>query len=760
MNVVALQPAELSELELHAQAEAEEAAERERIEQLDRFGELLEADKDKAVRWRAPKEQKWLENLRQKQGEQPRLGEVKGNPAVLSGKDRQPEHRVSHDNVTRPAIKQITARTKDMMFPTNERNWDAQPSPVAELVNPDEALLGPDGQPIMEQDEDGQPVPLTGAMLQKKVQALAEQKAGRMRQHLDDMLQEGEYAKHGRAVIDDMGDYGTGVLCGPIVRRVHQTTFKEYTLPDGTKIPEIKSKAKDTATLEHCDLWSFYPQPCRKIDEAEHAFVLHLLTTKKLRELAKQPGFDAQQVNRLLGMKPSLGALNDGGALVERDKILSPDMETMTGRYPVWRYVGPIPREALEAFGMEFDAEDHLTTIEGEVWFSQGIVLKAVPSTDENADRLPFYVICYEEDPSCVFGFGPADVLASDQYAVNQTWHAVMLNAMMSAGLQVGVVPGKMVPAKPGESVDVSCLKPKTWLMSDEVQDIKQVLTFTEAPNHTQALMAVYERAKLNALEHTLLPQFQEGAPTMAAKTASGLAMLMNSANIVQRDLAKAFDDEITLPALTALHRWYLLNGDDPDAKGDTKIIPKGESHLLIKDVQAQHVQILTQLAMDPRFAPYFDVYELLQLNLKVLTLPVEGILRDRAIVEEEQKKQAEQGPQDPETLKAQLQMQTVQAKIEHETAQQEREHKDREKDRLLKITLAEFEGDLAEVKLLGDQATAAEKIAAQERIAAGKTQLEQLKAGMKARLDAEKIAAGERQDQLEVQVEGPPRLA
>jgi hypothetical protein len=750
--------APMSEMDRQAQEEAMFAEEQARVATLDSFGAALESDKDVAVRWRLPIEQRMIGDLRQNQGEGTRLGEVKGNAALPSGRARQPEHLRAPDNITKPALKQISARIKDMLFPTGERNGDLEPSPLPELSNPDVALIDEDtGQPFQMIGPDGQPKPMTAGDLRTRETEQAEKRAARMLQHLDDALQEGEYTTHGRAVIDDGCAYGTGVLEGPILKRVRQASYSNVVV-DGKKVPHLNVKHKMVDVFEHVDVWMFYPQPCRDIKEAEHAFVLKLMTKKQVRALADQPGFDKKQLNRLLGLEPTLGSLNSGGTLVERDRILSPDLETMSGRYAMWKFKGPIPKEALSAAGMQVNEDDHLSVTEGEVWFSQGIVVKVVPNSDEHSTRLPFYVYNYEKDPSCVFGFSVAHELRSDQEAVNQTWAAVKLNAIMSSAPQIGVIPGMMEPIN--GNVDLSMTKPKIWPMKSDVTDIRQVLSVFEVPNHTQELMALYERAKANAVERVMLPQMQEGAPTNAARTASGLAMLMNAANVVQKDSAKQFDHEITLPAWSAWCRSYLLNGDDEEAKGDFNVIPKGESHLLIKDIQAQNVLMMTQLASDPRFAPYFDTYQLLELNLKTLAIPTAGLLRNKEQVEEEMKK-AQQGQQDPALAVAQLRAETELKLMEGKMQMQMMEQKSAENTRLAQLAIADLKAELEVARISAANATQSERNQLQAGIARERKELEEVKLGADSQLRAEELASKERKVQQELVAEAPsPRLA
>lgn len=743
-----------------------EEAKAHKKEVLAQFIDPLEADLQTAVTWRSPIEQRWIEDLRQKHGEQPSLPEVKENNVVPAGTTRtaNDEYRYGLDNMTRPATIQIAARLSDMLFPTNEPNWSLEPSPLPDLSNPEEVMVDEVGQPFMVEGppdpETGQPTQreMTASDIQARIKKIADEKCARMAQHISDALQECNYNAQGRNAIQDACDIGTGIIEGPVVKRKQRTSYQSFTMEDGSKVPSLTVKQEDKPAGLRRDPWDVFPQPCRHISEAEHAFILHLLTKKKLRELAKQPGFDKEQINELLGVDPELGVLTAGGQLVQRDRILAPNVDTMTGRYAVWKYLGPIPREVLEQMGTEIDPDDHLTTFHGEVWFCQGFVLKAVMSTDEYCEQLPLYFYNYEKDPTCCFGFSVPYTIRSEQYSVNQAWSAVKLNMMMSSAPQIGVIPGKLEPIN--NRVDLSFTKPKVWGATSDVDDINKVLSVFSVPNFTAPLMEVYQASRRNLMDKTLLPQWVEGEPTKAAQTSSGLAMLMNSANIVQRAGAKGWDDDVTSPFLSAMNRWFLLNSDDEECKGDYDVVPKGESHLLVKDIKVQHLQILTALSDNPRFAPHFDDRELLERNIKILDEPTKGLLRDKQTVEAEQAAAASQP--NPDVMRAEASMAGAQASVDRNAVAREQMAHDKEqgdKDRMVKLVSKDAEVEIAAAELASGEVSEQNKLEAQARLHQMDAEIDAAKLGMDARLEAEKIAASERKVDVQVQREKPFRI-
>ena len=750
--------------------------EERRIGALDEIGFSLEKLKEEAVLWRAQYEVEWTQDYDQYNTSARQHGNVKSGAVP----HEEPAYRQSADNITRPKVIVTASRLGDMLFPTNEANWALEASPKPDLP-PEKMPQPPPGPP----GEDGQPtppVPFTPSQLAVAIREVAGLAADGMQTQIKDQLEESRYSEQGRAVIFDACLYGTGVLRGPVLKTKRKHTFK-----GGGYNAEMVQQAKPT--VEYVDLWSFFPQPSRNIRECEHAFRLHVLPKRAVRALAKQPGFDSAQIARLLEQSPVHGAIATGA--IERGAVRPDAQLVLSERYTVWEYRGPMPKTAFASFvsglvaqGMldekdmaEVVAEldkDHLNDIDCEVWFSQGVVIKMALSLLANGD-LGYYVFNYEKDPSSIFGRGVAFLCRDDQHATNQLWQAMMLNSMMSAGPQIGVRKGSVM-AQPGDGRGNSFTadKPRVWALNDEVEDINKVFSVFVIPNVTDKIMGLYERSKANADEHTMTPMIAQGEPTQAVPTSSGTAMLMNAANVVMRRLAKGYDDDITVPMITGMYDWNMAFNPDEDIKGDYCIIPKGASHLLIKDVAAQHLQFATQLfSSNPILAPYMKPRIFANKNIEMLDLtPAEMLFTDDEMAENARK--AGEQP-DPEVLKAQAAIATAEAakakaeaeialtqhKIQWEREERQYSHVERMADTNARkeIQLVQLESQKLAVaaglmKMDSTERIAMQKIIAQLTESGAKIDLKQYEVDARTRVDAEKIVSGEAQLEREIEAE------
>lgn len=753
---------------------------------LDAVGLALEKYKKEAMDWRAHYDQRFidaenqfneamvpLKDAREKQGPTPRERDI---------------HQSAPDNITRSTTIVISSRKQDMLFPTRALNFDI------EAVQDAKAAMQANPQPGMAQ---GQATAMEGM----------DEAADKMEKLCASDLETCQYAKVARKAIFDGDKYGTGVLFGPFPKRRREI----YTTVNAGMIG-MAVREDDYAGFESWDPWDFYPQPARCIEESEYAFKLEMLTRTQVKSLAKQPGFDAAQIKRLLKEfpNPELGELGKRPLFVRGNGSGGDAEATMKGRYPVWRYIGPIDRECLgymmsdaetgkppvsedgdplsvEAhYGLdELDDDDLHHNYISEVWVSHGIVIKAVPfPTFEEADRLPLYVTQYEKDPAAIFGFSVGHAIRFDQAGANIALSAAFLNAMMSAGVTGGYLKGAL-ESENGDQ-QLSFIRPQMFAVNPKVVpegDIRKALTFTTVPVTIDASLALYERIKENADQHSLMPVLGPGDAKRNVTAASGIAMLLNNDNIVQRSAANAWDDDVTMPAISALVRFQNQTGRAAahGAIGEFAVKPRATGHLLVKDQRLQHNMVLLQMAQsDPDAAILIRKDELIRQIVSDADGDNSTMLRDDKEVEALRQQQGQQPS--PEQMEQETKLEI--AKIEQQTKLHEvsagiqRE----EIQSRANMQIAAMQMRTAAMKLASDEKVAMATVikemrleeidrentkiithmseTARERIAALKIEADKYKTGAQMELEAQKIADQKESRAVQLRVEKPVRIA
>jgi hypothetical protein len=625
-------------------AEGPEDLELEIAERLHVFASRLSKLCHEQVAKRSQIEQRWLEDLRQYHGEYSadeasRLARAKGSEVYV--------------NITRNKTNAAEARLQDMLFPTDDRNFAIQPTPVPELdAMAERSPQSPDDPAIYAREQ----------------VALAKKSAEMMQEEIDDQLVESRYQIKARDIIHDACQLGTSVIKGPII--IGRTKKRWDVMPDGMSVLQVVEALEPT--VERIDPWDFFPDmSARTIEEAEFVFERRRMSKKQLREMAKLPGVLVSQVRELV--KESAKSTH-----IARDFI--DDIRNITGintvgegnKYEIWEYHGPISKsELIDALYMqdggldETDVDELDDEVDAVVFFSGEKVIKVAVNPMETNDR-PFAVFNWEKDESSIFGFGVPYLMRNPQRVINASWRMMMDNAGLAVADQLVVNKELLSPADGSWEMTPK----KVWYLRDKTRSVGEAFASFSTPSHQVDLANIFSMARQLADEETNLPLIAQGemAPHVT-KTSSGMAMLMNSSNIVLRKAVKNWDDDVTRPLITRFYDWNMQFSENPAVKGDFSIEARGSSALLVREKQQENLMIYANIsAQNPELFKRRDWAGLDQEIAKSLEVPYELITKPQAeITEMEEQEMAMAEAPNPEMEAAQFEMQMKQAEFQLE---------------------------------------------------------------------------------------------
>jgi hypothetical protein len=662
-------------LEAELAEEDQQAMKAEKEELLHVLGQSLEEKKRRAIQYKTHIEARMLIDEAQYWGRnsQPATKEDK-----VAGKDSAMfASGAPSDNKTRSKTRIAAARIGDMLFPTNAPNWGMRPTPNPEIppdvlaaetqkymqenqppAPPQEA--GPDGQPVPQQAAPQVPPPDPDLIKDR----VATKACAKMARRIKDVLAESQYPKEGRMAIMDACKLGTGIIKGPCNMGKVRRRYRPGQV-NGERVDVLEQGSVPQPSVYRVSPWNFFPMPARNINESEWALEMHLPTATMLRKMVQSHGFDAETTAKLLKAGPYRGEVDS--VLSQRAAITGDNSTDFRDNWAVWEYHGPIDRDDLEAWGAQVpqtEAEEEAAELEslyGEIWFCNSKILRMNIAMLDGDSNLPYHVFNYEEDETSIFGFGIPFIMRDDQYMIDTMWEAMGHNAAVSAGVQLAITKGRMVPADGSYNVR----GPKLWYNTDEDTDIRDVIQAFVIPSTIENTMPLYQQAKLNADENTNLPLMMGDAKgVQSTGTSSGLSMLMNQQNIVQRQAAHGWDDNVTTRLIPRLYDWFMQHDPDPTIKGDYEVEVRGASYLLVRDTQAQHAQLLIQLAaQDPNLAAKLNLDELYRVYLGFMDIPIDLLLKTPEQVK------MEQANQQPSPLE-QLEMDEKRANINKLNAQ------------------------------------------------------------------------------------------
>lgn len=673
-------------------------------------------------------------------------------------------------NMTRPKTDAMSAKLQSTLFPTDDANWSIAPTPVPELTDEAEAAQdalrkleekaeakkkevelqraeqegGVDPELIAEIERLENAAEVVDAELTRmtKITDEARKRAELMAKEIEDQLVECQYQAVCRDQIEDACKIGTGVIKGPVTGDTVRKGWKPQTDEEGnpTNVYALETSSGDTPAFRYVDFWSFFPDPdARTIQESEGVYERHLYNTKKLRNLAKMKGFDKNAIRRLLKNKPTMSAPS---YLADLRSISSSGTQQSGELYHVWEYSGCLDAEDMQALALgmgddelanEYAEIDPLTEINAVIWFCQGEVLKFSVYPYDSGECM-YSVFNLFKDEASIFGYGIPWVMRDPQRSLNAAWRAMMDNAAATSGPQIIVAKGIVSPVNGSWNFEGN----KFWEYNEGVPQNHKAFDAFNVPS-IQAEMGGIIRISMEFIDlMTSMPAIAQGEQgTGVTKTAQGMALLMNSANVVYGRFIKSYDDDVTTPNIRRAYDWNMQFNSKEEIKGDYNVDARGSSTLLVREMQAQNLMILAvQIGAHPKYAHMFKDRDLLKKLLQAHMIHADEILLSddeiEAVVAKAEAQAAQQqegrqsGGKDPalaadelefrrEELAAKVEMANMQAYSTIQAAQMNRETAMMKMAETMNMTLDKISADLEKTRM---------QVESQERKLAGEASM------------------------------------
>lgn len=559
----------------HKEAAAQEAKEQQ--QRLTALGQRIVGVYHDRVGQRTELEQRWLEDIRRYNGEY--------EPKVDASLQKRTYGSKMFVPLTRRIVDIVEARMVDLLFPTEERSFSIDPSPVPMLLQA-EALatrLPPDM--MVPAGPDGQPLEANQIVLGIKEQREeARAKAENMQREIDDQLREANYHAVARRAIHEAMVIGTGIIKGPMVIGRTKKVWQGGSLQTTEDL---------SPTVVDVSLWDYFPDmSARTTEESESDIETHRMTKVQFARLAGQPGFSAAQdeIRRIL----STESVTNNNTARDEMRAASGTQAVKDNRYLVLEYHGPVERQELVDAGAKVP-DDNLLIYEGVIWVYEGdgTVLKALVNPMDTEAR-PYSTYCWRKDPASIFGFGLSGELADNQEGANSSIRAAMDHMGLLVGGMVGVNDKAVRPEDGRWSVEPN----KVWRGQRPDVDMTKAFVFYDMPSKLGEIMAVFDRNKalMDDIGGPGMAMQGQDAPSYL-ETARGVGIAWNASNIWFRRGVTNWDDDITSPLVGRFVDWNHQYNPKDEIKGDVQVIARGRSALLEAEGQMQKMQIFGQAA-------------------------------------------------------------------------------------------------------------------------------------------------------------------
>ena len=651
----------IAQVDEEALKREEQKAYEERIDRLQSLSAVLVKKRDEAIEARQLSgiEEDWREDEDHYEGIDDANRDLyrnRGKPlSPEGGSDKDKEQVVRSRifmNITRSYVDAAAAKVADMLLPTDDQNWGIEPTPIPTLTKnkkSNDPLMAPNGQPVMSSDDAGNPKQMTVGEHAEQIIEVARVAAKAAETRIDDWLKESRYNHETRKVIESCARLGTGVIKGPYpVAREHGTISKEGGLTSIVRKMELFPESSNI------DCWDLYPDPScgNNIHNGSYIFEKGRLTKRGLEDLKQDTSYIAEMIDICIAEGPQKKNLEERDA--ERQSL---NLDNKS-QYDIWYYTGFISPEDMEAAGCPCgDREESIPAT--VMMINDRVVKAAVNPLDSGA--FPYDVMNWQERDGYWAGIGVSRQIRTPQRMLNAAVRNIMDNAGLMSGPQIVMKRGIIEPAD-----GVWQITPrKLWYMlEDAVGKVEDAFAAVNIPAMQDQLFNIVQFAIKMAEDVTGLPMLLQGQQGKAPETVGGMQMLNNNASTVMRRIARTYDDKVTEPHISRYYEWLLLDPEVPESeKGDYKIVAKGSSALVERDIQNQTIAQMGAMVVNPTFginpqkwiAEYFKSQ---RLN-PALFMYTEDELKAM------QEQAAANPPQDPRQITAQAQIEATKIRTE-----------------------------------------------------------------------------------------------
>lgn len=652
------------------------------------LGQRLMAQFERYEKDRRLSEIKWLKNYRQFIGEYD--PEIDGKLDVNRSK--------AYPKLTRVKVISMLSRLMNLLFPSSEKNWTLEPSPVPNLSTEDLQLVLDKVLQEIEQAQQAQtpsaaaaemaaqagpnsgqspptnpqPTPALDEMIEIAIRAYAKKSAERLECEIEDQLAEVggtkqlNYVALCRRVLLSGIMYGAGTLKGPMVRKQTQrrwqiTPASQMQTPTGIENTPLRI---DPVTIdayrphfEFVPIWDYYPDmSARYLHQMDGQFHRLVMSRQQVRELADLPQFFSDMV---------LEYLRTHQVGNYRERTYERELRTLgihlnvnpnDGRkYEIYVWDGFVQGADLKAAGVEISEDDADDMVEASVWVLGDKVIRAELSPWVELEpemRVKMYhTFIFEEDESQLLGNALPNIMRDSAMGMAAATRMMMDNASVVCAPNLEVNTDLLDPAQ-----DLSGPQPwKVWYREGTGVDMQYPAVKTvEIDSHIEDLSKIIEMWRQFADMETFVNPATGGdmqkGPSEPFRTAAGASMLRGDAALPFKDVVRNFDN-FTISVMNSLLLFNKHFNPIPESRGDNQVIARGASSLIAKEVRGMAYDMLAQTLSDGE-ALYIDHRKLLKDRLAVRDIVPSDVMVDDDEADRREQAAAEEQQQQKEQMR------------------------------------------------------------------------------------------------------------
>lgn len=644
----------MDESQLPAVAEAQDAAYAPprpvNPEVLKSLGTKLASDFQVYETDRRYAEMRWAQNLRQFLGKYD-PGEEQKIPSDRSK---------AYPKLTRVKCVSMVSRLMNLLFPSSEKNWGIEPSPVPNLTLEDL-------NSVLEKLQQDPQAELTDEIITDAVREFATTRAKNLETEIEDQLTElggakmVSYVALCRRVLMSGVLYGMGVLKGPMARSRQQRRWRLNPLTN-------KVEAVDETILvpqfEFVPIWDYYPDMSAKyLHQMDGQFQRIVMSRAQVRKLADNSEFMGEVIKKYLRENREGNYKEKQHESELRTMGVNINSRVVNGRkYEILVWDGGLSGHYLQGCGLDIPESKLSEMISAVVWTLDGKVIRATLNpwaiVGEENPISSYHQFIFEEDDTSLVGSGLPFVMRDSQLGVAATARMVLDNSGVVCGPNVEVNRQLLTP-----ETDVTGITSyKVWERDDEspatlAYPAVRSIVFD---SHIDDLMKVNDMFRGFADQETFVNPATGGdmqkGPSEPFRTAAGASMLQGLAALPFKDVVRNYDvfTESVIGALVLFNKHF---NSKPSIKGDFQPVARGSTSLIAKEVRGMGYDELAR-SVTPGEALYIDWKFLLHERVSVRDMDPRVVVDDAEAKRREEAQAAQQAQQqklNDELLRAEI---------------------------------------------------------------------------------------------------------
>ena len=548
------------------------------------------------------------------------------------------------------------AYLSDLYTPAGDRPFTLSPTPVPELPPALRRQLMVEATAVIQQTAISQEDAV--ALLQKhqdrlllELQEQAQERAEKMADVIEDQLVDAGWRSEFDAFLDDLVTYPAAIMKGPVFTHKKQIQWVE--IPETGQFEPQRTR-KIVPEVRRVSPFNSFPSPgIQDRFEGHWHIERRQFTFEELSNARGAPGYNSQAIAHVLTEYRS-GSLTEWLWSEAEHTHLTKGQNSVYGKretIDALEWTGTLQGKRLVDWGMDYRAvEDLLEEYPVSILVVGNYAIRALINPDP-AGKPDYFKACWETVPGAFWGKALPETMADCQDMCNAAARSLSNNLGIASGPQVFVDMSRV-----NDGADVQSIYPwKVWYMKSGMNpgaSSRDPIGFFQPDSHATELMAVYEKFSRYADEITGMPAFAYGSDqgAGAAKTASGLSMLLNASSKTIKAVVHTIDINVIEKVVAKFFNYNMRFHPDRSIKGDAVPKARGSESLIHKEqaqLRAQELLGITANPVDSQIMGLDGRRELLHEVFNTGDMPVDRMLPTREQLAERPNQQAEQQSQE-----------------------------------------------------------------------------------------------------------------